>query len=80
MKSNRRINRLFSGLSLVGFFVLLGVAGFLAMGCDGDDEECLVRGENCTQQYKLDNYGTTEVQCCEGQCTDHGSGVLTCGS
>ena len=37
-------------------------------------------GENCTQAYKLSEYGTTDVQCCKGQCSDHGSGILTCGS
>jgi hypothetical protein len=44
------------------------------------EEECLVWGENCTQDYKQENYGTTDIQCCSGQCTDHGSGILTCGS
>ena len=44
------------------------------------EEECLAWGENCTQRYKEDVYGTTDIQCCAGQCVDHGSGILTCGS
>ncbi len=58
----------------------LGVVALATSGCGGDDEECLSWGENCTQQYLEDNYGTTDIQCCEGQCADHGSGILTCGS
>jgi hypothetical protein len=61
------------GLLLAAALVVLGFPG-----C-GEDE-CLVWGENCTQQYKQDNYGTTSIQCCKGQCTDHGSGILTCGA
>ena len=59
--------------------LVLVVVGGISGGC-GDDEECLVWGENCTQDYLLENYGTTEIYCCNGQCDDHGSGVLTCGS
>ena len=73
------MRKIFSALAAIA---LLGVAAtglFLTQGC-GEEEECLVWGENCTQQYKQDNYGTTSIQCCEGQCTDHGSGILTCGS
>ncbi|MBN2496499.1 MAG: hypothetical protein JXR96_18035 [Deltaproteobacteria bacterium] len=68
--------RILCALLVLGLLAGL-VSAFLLQGCDG--EECLVWGENCTQQYKLDNYGTTEIYCCEGQCDDHGSGVLTCG-
>ena len=71
------------------FFCVLALVFLLALltGCPGDvdnlfddDEECLSWGENCTQDYKEDNYGTTDIYCCEGSCSDHGSGILTCGS
>ncbi len=68
-------------IAALAAIVLLGGAAATLLslqGCGG--EECLVHGENCTQKYKQDNYGTTGIQCCQGQCTDHGSGILTCGS
>jgi hypothetical protein len=65
-------------LVTIGLLAGTGVALASLHGCGG--EQCLVSGENCTQKYKQDNYGTTSVQCCQGQCTDHGSGILTCGS
>lgn len=68
-----------STLAAVAVLSAAAAGLFLSSGC-GEEEECLAWGENCTQQYKQDNYGTTSIQCCEGQCTDHGSGVLTCGS
>ena len=60
--------------------LLIGLAVLSIQSCGDDKEECLVWGENCTQQYKQDNYGTTSIQCCRGQCADHGSGILTCGN
>jgi len=60
-------------LAVLGFSL-----AFTQTGC-GKDEECLVHGENCTQAYKQANYGTTSIQCCQGQCTDKGSGILSCG-
>jgi len=69
-------------LRFVRAFGMLCAAALLlgAVGC-GDDGECLVRGENCTSQYKLNNYGTENIDCCEGGC-HYGpvSGVLICGS
>lgn len=66
-----------TGSALVA--LLLGGAIFLSMqGCDGDGGECLSYGENCTQSYKQDNYGTTDIQCCEGTCKEGNNGVLIC--
>ena len=61
--------------------LVLAAAAFAVFGTSGcgKDEKCLVHGENCTQAYKQSNYGTTSIQCCQGQCTDKGSGILTCG-
>jgi hypothetical protein len=61
--------------------IALGLAGGAAMPGCGDGEECLSWGENCSQSYKQDNYGTTSIGCCgEAKCLDHGSGIVTCGS
>lgn len=67
--------------AIVAALVVVGtiVVGATLKGC-GDDEECLVWGENCSLEYKQNNYGRTDIQCCSGQCSDHGSGVVTCGS
>jgi hypothetical protein len=66
-------------LAVLGLLLAAAVAVLWFPGCG--DEKCLVWGENCTQQYKQDNYGTTSIQCCNSaQCTDHGSGILTCGA
>ncbi len=67
-------------LWLLALAVLGALAGgmLIAGGCG--EEECLVWGENCTTDYKKKNYGRTDIYCCEGQCSDHGSGILTCGS
>ncbi|MBI5511072.1 MAG: hypothetical protein HY903_20105 [Deltaproteobacteria bacterium] len=54
------------------------VVGGMLKACG--EEECLAWGENCSLDYKEQNYGTTDIQCCRGQCTDHGSGIVTCGS
>lgn len=73
-------NKIVSILAIVG---TLGAGAFLnasLQGCSGGDENCLVWGENCTQSYKQNTYGTTSIQCCTGQCTDHGSGIVTCGA
>lgn len=61
--------------------VLLGGVSIISMqGCSGDDGECLSWGENCSQSYKLNTYGTTDIQCCEGTCRTGSSGYLVCGS
>jgi hypothetical protein len=60
--------------------VLMGLLVFLSLMLGCSEEECLVWGENCTQAYLQAEYGTTDIYCCEGQCADHGSGILTCGS
>lgn len=73
--------RFFSVLTAIGILLGTGYSVAVLGGCGGED--CLVRGENCSQQYKLDNYGTTSIWCCEGQCSEHGYGdfkYLTCGS
>ena len=79
MKTGKRLFR----LSFSVVFALWLVAGILfvstlLLGCQ--KEECLAWGENCTQQYKQNEYGTTDIQCCKGQCANHGSGIVTCGS
>jgi hypothetical protein len=78
MKTSKRKLRGVMALVVIGLLLAVALAGIALAGCD--EEECLVWGENCTQQYLLDNYGTTEIYCCEGQCSDHGSGILTCGA
>lgn len=60
--------------------LIIGLIYVFLQGCSGDDGECLSWGENCSQSYKLDNYGTTEIQCCEGTCRTGTSGYLVCGS
>jgi len=64
---------------VLALLIGLGVGILFLPGCGGD-EDCLSWGENCTQRYLQDNYGRTDIYCCEGQCSDHGSGILTCGS
>lgn len=55
--------------------IVLGVSLVPACG----DEECLAYNENCTQDYKLSEYGRTDIQCCEGTCQEGtSSGVLIC--
>jgi hypothetical protein len=82
MQSRQWKKRLMVILSTIVLFLGIGFASLTMTGCwwEEDDEECLVWGENCSQQYKEDNYGTTSIGCCEGHCRDHGSGILTCGS
>ena len=83
MKDKRRIIRILFVLFVLVLVAGIGFTGVLLQSCgsdDDDDDGCLSWGENCTQQYKMDNYGTTDIQCCEGQCSDHGSGIVTCGS
>jgi hypothetical protein len=77
-KNTKRSTRIIYILFVVWAIAGIGFASSFLLSCA--EEECLVWGENCTQQYKLDNYGTTDIQCCSGQCVDHGSGILTCGS
>lgn len=80
MAKNGKQRRERSGLLALAVGLALGLAaGFGMPGCSKSEEECLVHGENCTQSYKQANYGTTSIQCCQGQCTDKGSGILTCG-
>jgi hypothetical protein len=81
MKATKPDRRPFSRLIyiLLTVWVIAGIGFATTFFLSCAEEECLVWGENCTQQYKLDNYGTTDIYCCEGQCADHGSGILTCG-
>jgi hypothetical protein len=59
----------------LGFSLL--VALVLMSGCSG--EECQSHGENCTQAFKQQQYGRTDIQCCTGQCTEGiENGVLVC--
>jgi hypothetical protein len=76
-KKTKRFTRFIYVIFVVWAITGIGFASVLLLSCA--EEECLVWGENCTQQYKLDHYGTTDIYCCEGQCADHGSGILTCG-
>jgi hypothetical protein len=53
------------------------VAMLLLPSCSG--EECQVHGENCTQAFKQQQYGRTDIQCCTGSCTEGlENGVLVC--
>ena len=54
---------------------LLG--GMLLSGCGG--EQCQAHGENCTQAFKMSEYGRTDIQCCQGTCQEGlENGVLVC--
>jgi hypothetical protein len=78
MKLDKKFFHLFFSVVL-GLWLVAGIF-FVSTFLFGCKEECLAWGENCTQAYKQAEYGTTAIQCCTGQCTDHGSGILTCGS
>ncbi len=78
MNDRKSRTRIISVLTMAGLLAGIFFAQSLFQGC-GDDE-CLSWGENCSQQYLQDNYGTTDIYCCSGQCSDHGSVVVTCGS
>lgn len=56
---------------LVSLFLLSSL-----LGCG--DEECLVYGENCSTSYKEAEYGTTDIYCCEGSCTETINGNFVC--
>ena len=76
--ANRKVlTRFISVVFILWAVAGLGFASFLFFGCA---EECLAWGENCSQSYLMENYGTTDIYCCEGQCADHGAVVVTCGS
>ncbi|HET9038348.1 MAG TPA: hypothetical protein VFN45_19185 [Myxococcaceae bacterium] len=54
---------------------LLG--GMLLSGCGGG--ECQAHGENCSQEFKMSEYGRTDIQCCQGTCQEGViSGALVC--
>jgi len=55
---------------------LLG--GMLLSGCGG--QQCQAHGENCSQAFKMSQYGTTDIQCCQGSTCQEGtiSGALVC--
>ena len=56
--------------------LLLGGAGTSA--CGGDDDECLVEGENCTTAFVEKKYGDGRG-CCSGlTCKEGTSGILVC--
>ena len=79
MRTRKQLFRLSFSI-VVAIWILTGAVfvSTLVLGCK--EEECLVWGENCTQSYLMNEYGTTDIYCCEVQCSDHGSGILTCGS
>lgn len=73
--------RLLVFLTATGFILGIGVSTLTMTGCwwDEDEDECLVSGENCSSQYKEDNYGTTQIYCCSGRtCVTRSSGILVC--
>jgi hypothetical protein len=76
-KNKSLFTRFFSVIFVVWVLAGIGFASAFLFSCA--EEECLVWGENCSQQYLLDNYGTTEIDCCEGWCDTHGGYYLTCG-
>ncbi len=78
MKKNKKFFNLFFSV-VFGLWLVAGIvfASTFLLGCK---EECLAWGENCSQAYKQSEYGTTDIQCCTGQCRDHGVGIVTCGS
>ncbi|MEO1480509.1 MAG: hypothetical protein AAFU77_00270 [Myxococcota bacterium] len=58
--------------------LLLPVGGALALS--GCGEDCLERGQNCTQEF-LESSGESDLSCCDGLtccARSNGSGVLTC--
>jgi len=77
-KNKKFFTRLVSVIFIVWVVAAIGFASTFLFSCVG--EECLSWGENCSQSYLLENYGTTDIYCCEGQCADHGAVVVTCGS
>jgi hypothetical protein len=49
----------------------------LLSGCSG--EQCQAHGENCSQAFKMSEYGRTDIQCCQGTCQEGViSGALVC--
>ena len=80
MQKNKKLFvRFISVVFVVWLIAGTGFAFSLFLGCE--DEECLVRDENCTESYKEANYDTTDISCCEGTRADHsvdGKGTLTC--
>jgi hypothetical protein len=68
MKNRALLIRYVLGIFLALVLVGTGVGYSMLTGCGGED--CLVLGENCTTQYKKDNYGTTSIYCCNGSCRD----------
>ena len=76
-KNKKLFTRFFSVIFVVWVLAGIGFASAFLFSCA--EEECLVWGENCSQQYLLDNYGTTDIYCCEGWCDTHGGYYLTCG-
>lgn len=65
---------------IVAFTLCAALCGSLTLALPScGDDECLGYGENCTQAYKLREYGTTSIQCCQGVCTEGaGNDVLIC--
>jgi hypothetical protein len=54
---------------------LLGA--LLLSGCGS--EQCQAHGENCSQAFKMTEYGRTDIQCCQGTCQEGViSGALVC--
>ena len=55
---------------------LLG--GMLLSACGS--EQCQAHGENCSEAFKMQEYGRTDIQCCQGSTCQEGviSGALVC--
>ena len=59
--------------------VLLCASVFLLATLLSCEEDCLVSGENCSASYKEENYGTTDIYCCDGlSCVEGFSGYFVC--
>jgi hypothetical protein len=48
---------------------VLGAIALFSLGCD-DSAACLGPGENCSQNYKQNTYGTVDIFCCQGSCQE----------
>ncbi len=68
-----------SVLAVVALLVSFGVGTMWLYGCG--DTECLAWQEECSEQYKKEKYGRTDIPCCEGRCVNlYGDGTLYCGT
>ncbi|MEL6338890.1 MAG: hypothetical protein AAFQ65_03230 [Myxococcota bacterium] len=66
------------GGALLALRLLLPIGGALTLSGCGDD--CLERGQNCSQEF-LESSGESDLSCCDGLvccARANGSGVVTC--